>query len=69
MPFIPPIILIRRNHIVDRLKRSGAVSPKTAKSFSDIGVINPGCFRRVTDILLKRSIIRQTEDGKFYICR
>ena len=62
-------MLIRRNHIISRLKKNGAVSPQTAKKFSEVGVINHSGFARLTDILLKRGVIRKTEDGKFYIPR
>ena len=67
MAFVPPVMLIRRNHIISRLKKHGAVSPEKAKTFSEVGVINPDRFVRLTEILLKRGVIRKTEDGKFYL--
>ena len=63
----PPIPLIRRNLIVSKLRESGAVSPETAKTFAEAGVINPNGFSRITEVMLKRGTIKKTADGKYYI--
>lgn len=66
MAFFPPVPLIRRNMIIKRLKACGAVSPETAKTFREAGVINPNGFARVTEMLVRQGIIHRTADGKYY---
>lgn len=63
----PPIPLIRRNTIVNKLRKCGAVSPETAKTFVEAGVINPNGFNRITEVMLKKGTIKKTADGKYYI--
>ena len=63
----PPIPLIRRIMIVRKLRKCGAVSAETAKTFAEAGVINPNGFKRITDVLIKRGTIKKTADGKYYI--
>lgn len=63
----PPIPLIRRNLIVNKLRKCGAVSAETAKTFAEAGVINPNGFNRITEVMLKKGIIKKTDDGKYYI--
>ncbi len=67
MAFIPPIPLIRRNLIIRRLKKCSAVSPESAKSLSEAGVINPDGFSRITDKLVENGSIHKTPDGRYYI--
>lgn len=64
---IPPIPLIRRAHILRKLKACGAVSPETAKTFAEAGILNPNSFRPLTRLLVKRGIIHEIPDGKFYL--
>ncbi len=63
----PPIPLIRRNVIVNKLRKCGAVSAETAKTFAEAGVINLNGFKRITDVMLKKGIIKKTADGKYFI--
>ena len=67
MAFFPPVPLIRRNIIVKSLINSGAVSERTAKTFAEAGMINLGGFKRITEILVKRGIVRRTSDGRYYV--
>ena len=67
MAFFPPILLIRRNHIIQHLKANGATSPETAKTLSEAGVINPNRFKRITERLVKTGEIKKAEDNKYYI--
>ncbi len=67
MPFFPPIPLIRANHILKRLRSCGAVSEQTAKTLAEAGVINPGRFKRITQTLVRRGIIRRTSSGRYYV--
>lgn len=62
-----PIPLIRKKHIVKRLKRCGAVSESTAKTLTEAGVINPDAFVRVTEKLLRDHIIVKTADDQYYL--
>ena len=67
MAFIPPIAVIRRNLIVRKLRECGAVSPETAKTLREVGVINPDGMWRFTERLVKKRIIKRTDDGRYYI--
>ncbi len=66
MAFIPPIPLIRKNSIVKKLKKNGAVSPETAKTLSEIGVVNPNGFSRLTERLVAKGVIGKTADGRYF---
>lgn len=66
MAFFPPIPLIRKNHIVKKLKQNGATSPQTAMSLTQAGVINPNSFNRITKTLLKEGIIISVEENRYY---
>ena len=66
MAIIPPIPVIRKNLIIRKLKKHGAVSPDTAKSFAEIGLVNPNGFKRLTQKLVQKGIICKTEDGKYF---
>jgi len=63
----PPIPLIRRKKIIKLLTKSKAFSSDTAKTFDEIGLINPNGFLRVTETLLRTGKIIKTEDGKYYL--
>lgn len=66
MAYFPPVPVIRRNHIIERLRGSGAVSEKSAMTLRDAGVINPDGFKPITDLLCRRGILIQTGD-KYYL--
>ena len=65
--FFPPIPLIRRNAILQKLRDCGAVSPETAKTLSEAGVVNPNGFKRITDRLVKTGVIKLVGKDKYYI--
>lgn len=67
MAFVPPVPVIRRNLILNKLKKCGAVSPETAKTLEEAGVPNPNAFLKIPEILVKRGVIHQTPDGKYYL--
>lgn len=67
MAFFPPIPLIRRNAILRKLKNCGADAPETAKTFAEIGLVNPNGFSRVTEKLVQQGILHRTADGKYYL--
>lgn len=67
MPVFPPIPLIRIRTILSKLHACGATSPETACTLREAGVVNPDGFKRITEQLVERNIIRKTDDGKYYI--
>lgn len=67
MAVIPNPLVIRRVVIVRKLKKCGAVSPETAKTLAEAGVPNPNAFPKIPEILVKRGVIHQTPDGKYYL--
>lgn len=67
--FFPPIPLIRRNHIIRRLRACGAVSPLTARTFEEAAIIFPNKFSLVKMKMLRDGRLRQTEDGRYYLAR
>lgn len=66
MAFVAPIPLIRRNHIVNKLLKKNAISPETAVSFYEAGVLNPNGFQLVTQRLIKQGVVCKFED-KYYL--
>lgn len=64
--FFPPVLLIRRNHILERLTRCGATCPERAVTLAQAGVVNPRGFRRFTQRLVAQGVLRET-DGKYYL--
>lgn len=67
MPFSDHVLQIRRNVILRRLSRSGALSVETAKTLSEAGVSNPQAFPLVTERMVRKGLIRRTYDGKYYL--
>ena len=66
MAYVPPLPVIRKQHIIERLRRCNAVSKETAKTLKDAGVINPDGFGSITRLLCSRRILIRTED-KYYL--
>ncbi len=67
--FFPPVPLIRKNVILRKLTAAGAVSPETAVTFREAGVINPDLFPAVTRSLIKLGKLVKTADDKYYIAK
>lgn len=68
MIFIPPVPLIRKRMIIKKLSQSNALSPGTAVTFAEAGVINPNAFRPVTRMLVKQGRIIEVENtGRYYL--
>lgn len=67
MTFFPPIPLIRKNHIIEKLTESNAFSEKTAKTFTEAGIINPNGFNKINERLIKQKVLVKTKDGKYYL--
>lgn len=61
-----PVPLIRRNHVMDRLRKAGALSPETAVTFREAGVINPNGFRRVTSMMIRTGLLGQAGE-RYYL--
>ena len=63
-----PVVLIRRNRIVDKLKKAGAFTPQTAVDLEKARVAKsdrsyPGLLK----MMLREKDIQETEDGKYYL--
>lgn len=67
--FVPPIPLIRRNHIIRKLRACGAMSPLTAVSFEEAGILFPNKFSLVKMKMLRDGRLCQTGDGRFFLAR
>ncbi len=67
MAFFPPIPLIRKKKILTLLEKSNAFSESTAKKLDEIGLINPYGFKRITNRLVEKGIIKKTSDNRYYI--
>ena len=67
MAFFPPIPLIRKRIIIKKLTECNAFSEETAKTFSEIGIINPNGFNKINEKLIKQKILSKTKDGKYYL--
>jgi len=64
---MPPLFSIRRKHIICRLLKCGAVSPETAKTLVEAGVINPNLFPSFTRHLVEMNVIGRTDCGRYYV--
>ncbi len=64
---MPPVFLIRKRHILYKLAAAGAVSPESARTLDDAGVLNPDAFMFFTDILVRKGIICRTTDDRYYL--
>lgn len=67
--FFPPIPLIRRKHVVKKLKAANAYTPDTAVTFREAGIRFPDGFCMVTKVLLLRGVIVSCLDGRYYLGR
>ena len=64
---MPPIPSIRKKHIVQKLIARGAISPETACTLADAGVINPNAFSAVTKRLVSSGVLGETADGRYWV--
>lgn len=64
--FVAPVPLIRKKHIINKLRECKAFSPETAVTFEKAGVINPHMFKRVTHIMTKQGTLVQCGE-KYYL--
>lgn len=64
MFFFPPIPLIRKNIIINKLMKKNAVSIETAVTFKEAGIINPNGFPMITARLVQQGILHK--DGEKY---
>lgn len=64
-----PVVLLRRAIIIKRLARHGALSPSSAKTLGEVGILNPNWFPRVTEKLIKDEIIARTGENKYYLIK
>ncbi len=60
--------LIRRNYVIRKLRKCRALSPETAVTFQQAGIINPNGFQRVTRVMLKRGTLAAVGD-RYYLLR
>ena len=67
MAFIPPVLAMRRNLIIRKLKAANATDEDTAVTFAEAGVFNPDAFPRITEKMIKQGILAKTADGKYYL--
>ena len=67
MIFFPPIPLIRKKHIINKLKEANAFSEETAKTFSEACIINPNGFNNINERLIKQKVLVRTKDNKYYL--
>ena len=58
-----------KNLIINKLKTYGAISPETALTLKEAGIINPDYFTTITEKLLESGIICKTPKGCYYLTR
>lgn len=66
MALFPSGLLVRRNLLILKLSAAGAGSPETAVTLEQAGVGNSRIFRKLADLMVRRGIIRRTDDGRLY---
>ena len=62
-----PLVIIKRKRIMEKLRRAGAVSEKTAVGLEEAGVANREYAGLVSMMLREKTIARAGE--KFYLTR
>ncbi|MDE6593159.1 MAG: hypothetical protein K2K57_08880 [Oscillospiraceae bacterium] len=67
MTFLTPALLLRRKTIIEKLKKSGAVSEENAVTLEEAGVPYSKAFPKITDYLAERNILAKTVNGKYYL--
>ncbi len=65
--FFPPIPLIRKRRIIQKLTEHKAFSAETAVSFKEAGIINPNAFGKITQKLVNDNVIKKAENNKYYL--
>jgi hypothetical protein len=60
-------LTMRKKLVITGLKKSGALSPETAKTLEEAGVINPKSFAEFTESLVQKGIIQKTKEGKYWL--
>lgn len=63
-----PVPLIRRNYIIRKLRKCGALSPQTAVTFEQAGIFNPRGFPGVTRMMIRRGLLAAIEN-RYYLTR
>lgn len=63
-----PLVIIKRNRILDKLKKAGAASPQAAVSLEGAGVAKgdrgyPG----LVGMMLREKDIQEAGEGKYYL--
>ena len=64
---MPPILLIRKKHIIKKMTEHKAFSAETAITFKEAGIINPNAFGRITQKLVNDHVIKKAENNKYYL--
>ena len=62
-----PVPLIRRNHVLRKLRKCGADCPERAVSLREAGVFNPDGFPRVTRVLIRRGLIGTVDGIRYFV--
>lgn len=63
----PPIHLIRKKIIIKKLTKNNAISEENAKTFAEVGIINPNGFKKVTEKMIEQQALIKTKEGKYYL--
>lgn len=63
--FVPPVALIRRKRIVEKLLMAGAVTPETAKTPEEAGVFQGAGF--IISRLAAHGRLIKVEKNRYYV--
>ena len=64
--FTSSAFALRREMIVEALKKCGAVNEETAKTLTEAGVENPAQFMGSVEMMIASGVIHKTKDGRYY---
>ena len=63
--FIPPVPIIRKKRIIDKLLNAGAVSSETAKTLDEVGIFKgTGLF--ISHLEVQGTLVH-LNDGRYYV--
>ncbi|MCM1330450.1 MAG: hypothetical protein NC253_13535 [Ruminococcus sp.] len=60
-------LLMRQKIILDGIEKCGAFSEESAVTLRQAGIFNPNDVFGVAERLVKKNILKQTSDGKYYL--
>ena len=63
------IMMARQKRVIKCLTEANAFSEETAVTLENTTINAPKKFKNVNKMMIKRGLMKQTEDGRFYLIK